>query len=113
MVCSSHVGAISHQLGPSSSMRPAAEAWPSCSRLPGCSYWQQQHRQSIQQHQLQYQRRFDGLRRTSCQSVATGKLYLEPVLQQTVAFAPATIANLGPGFDWMGCAVEVAKRCSS
>ena len=23
------------------------------------------------------------------------------------AFAPATIANLGPGFDWMGCAVEV------
>lgn len=26
------------------------------------------------------------------------------------AFAPATIANLGPGFDWMGCAVEVDSK---
>lgn len=40
-------------------------------------------------------------------AVAGGKLYIDPVLQQTSAFAPATIANLGPGFDWMGCAVEV------
>lgn len=26
--------------------------------------------------------------------------------KEVVAFAPATVANLGPGFDWMGCAVE-------
>lgn len=31
---------------------------------------------------------------------------IEPVQQQATAFAPATVANLGPGFDWMGCAVE-------
>ena len=31
----------------------------------------------------------------------------EPVLREAVAFAPATVANLGPGFDWLGCAVEV------
>ncbi|GAB4817259.1 hypothetical protein N2152v2_004305 [Parachlorella kessleri] len=35
-----------------------------------------------------------------------GKTYLEPVEQEVSAFAPATVANLGPGFDWMGCAVE-------
>ena len=29
-----------------------------------------------------------------------------PVLQSVKAFAPATIANLGPGFDFLGCAVE-------
>lgn len=36
-----------------------------------------------------------------------GKAYLEPVEREAAAFAPATVANLGPGFDWMGCAVEV------
>ena len=46
--------------------------------------------------------------RLACQSLAPGKQTIEPVLQQATAFAPATIANLGPGFDWMGCAVEVA-----
>ncbi|KAF5727106.1 homoserine kinase-like [Tripterygium wilfordii] len=30
----------------------------------------------------------------------------EPVLLSVESFAPATIANLGPGFDFMGCAVE-------
>ena len=30
--------------------------------------------------------------------------------QQVAAFAPATIANLGPGFDWLGCAVKVRIR---
>lgn len=30
-----------------------------------------------------------------------------PVQKEVIAFAPATVANLGPGFDWMGCAVEV------
>eukprot|EP00775_Hariotina_reticulata_P003318 gene3318-3595_t len=38
--------------------------------------------------------------------VAGGKVYLDPVQDVAVAFAPATIANLGPGFDWLGCAVE-------
>jgi len=32
---------------------------------------------------------------------------LEPVLEQVSAFSPATVANLGAGFDFMGCAVEV------
>ena len=32
---------------------------------------------------------------------------LRPVSRSVRAFAPATVANLGPGFDWMGCAVEV------
>ncbi|GMH39582.1 hypothetical protein BSKO_07480 [Bryopsis sp. KO-2023] len=31
---------------------------------------------------------------------------LEPVLEKVSAFAPATVANLGPGYDWFGCAVE-------
>lgn len=31
---------------------------------------------------------------------------LSPHQKIAKAFAPATIANLGPGFDWMGCAVE-------
>ena len=38
---------------------------------------------------------------------APGKVYIEPVEREAAAFAPATVANLGPGFDWMGCAVEV------
>lgn len=37
--------------------------------------------------------------------VAGGKVYIEPVTKECTAFAPATVANLGPGFDWMGCAV--------
>lgn len=44
---------------------------------------------------------------TRAQQVAgQGKLYIDPVEQEAAAFAPATVANLGPGFDWMGCAVE-------
>ncbi|CAD7694738.1 unnamed protein product [Ostreobium quekettii] len=31
---------------------------------------------------------------------------IEPVAAEIAAFAPATIANLGPGFDWLGCAVK-------
>ncbi|KAF8056371.1 hypothetical protein HT031_006370 [Scenedesmus sp. PABB004] len=38
--------------------------------------------------------------------VAGGKVFLDPVQSEATAFAPATIANLGPGFDWLGCAVE-------
>lgn len=30
----------------------------------------------------------------------------EPVLEEVCAFSPATVANLGPGFDFLGCAVE-------
>jgi hypothetical protein len=44
--------------------------------------------------------------------VAGGKVYLDPVQDEATAFAPATIANLGPGFDWLGCAVEVRFRCA-
>lgn len=40
--------------------------------------------------------------------VAGGKVYIDPVKEECVAFAPATVANLGPGFDWLGCAVEVS-----
>ena len=39
-------------------------------------------------------------------TAAPGKIYIDPVETQVSAFAPATIANLGPGFDWMGCAVD-------
>ena len=35
---------------------------------------------------------------------------LEPVAQSITAIAPATVANLGPGFDWLGCAVEVSMN---
>lgn len=35
-----------------------------------------------------------------------GKTYIDPVANEVSAFAPATVANLGPGFDWMGCAVQ-------
>nr|DAD29679.1 TPA_asm: hypothetical protein HUJ06_031147 [Nelumbo nucifera] len=30
----------------------------------------------------------------------------EPVLTSVKSFAPATVANLGPGFDFLGCAVD-------
>lgn len=33
---------------------------------------------------------------------------LRPTLPAATAFAPATVANLGPGFDWLGCAVDGA-----
>jgi homoserine kinase len=33
-------------------------------------------------------------------------VYIDPVEKEATAFAPATVANLGPGFDWLGCAVE-------
>ena len=39
--------------------------------------------------------------------VAGGKVYIDPIQKECTAFAPATVANLGPGFDWLGCAVEV------
>jgi len=32
----------------------------------------------------------------------------EVALETTAAFGPPTVANLGPGFDWLGCAVEGA-----
>jgi hypothetical protein len=41
-----------------------------------------------------------------------GKVYLDPVQKEVSAFAPATVANLGPGFDWMGCAVQVRRTPS-
>lgn len=44
--------------------------------------------------------------------VAGGKVYLDPVQSEATAFAPATVANLGPGFDWLGCAVEVGDAAA-
>ena len=40
---------------------------------------------------------------------ATGLILpqLEAVTDSVSAFSPATVANLGAGFDFMGCAVEV------
>lgn len=38
-------------------------------------------------------------------SITTKKL--EPVTTEVSVFSPATIANLGPGFDWLGCAIKV------
>lgn len=50
-----------------------------------------------------------------CRAEARGQLQtpasptdLQPVAKQATAFAPATVANLGPGFDWLGCAVDVS-----
>ena len=31
---------------------------------------------------------------------------IEPIAENASAFAPATVANLGPGFDLLGCAIE-------
>ena len=45
------------------------------------------------------------------QRTSTGKL--QPQQNIAKAFAPATIANLGPGFDWMGCAVEVSQMLAA
>jgi len=45
--------------------------------------------------------------RLTCRSEAARPSVRHPVTKEAKAFAPATIANLGPGFDWMGCAVEV------
>lgn len=42
-----------------------------------------------------------------------GKSFIDPVQTQVRAFAPATIANLGPGFDWLGCAVDVSPTHST
>eukprot|EP00798_Chlamydomonas_sp_ICE-L_P002206 gene2206-33766_t len=39
-------------------------------------------------------------------TVFGGKVYVDPTVQEIKAFAPATVANLGPGYDWMGCAVH-------
>ncbi|PKI75789.1 hypothetical protein CRG98_003832, partial [Punica granatum] len=30
----------------------------------------------------------------------------DPVFASVRSFAPATVANLGPGFDFLGCAVD-------
>ncbi|EFJ45216.1 hypothetical protein VOLCADRAFT_94379 [Volvox carteri f. nagariensis] len=71
--------------------------------------------QTLRQH-----REIVGTAKTSCRPAAVrrparctrlnvaagGKVYLDPVQNECSAFAPATVANLGPGFDWMGCAVQ-------
>lgn len=60
---------------------------------PSCNQW---HGQRVVEHISQ--RRWVGVR--------GGKSYLDPIEENVSAFGPATVANLGPGFDWLGCAVD-------
>lgn len=58
------------------------------------------------------QRRDAGIRRVidgrnKMNRVYAGKMYMDPVTESVSAFGPATVANLGPGFDWLGCAIDV------
>ena len=55
-------------------------------------------------------------KRLDCRAESRGLLQtpasskeLQPVAEAATAFAPATVANLGPGFDWLGCAVDVSS----
>ncbi|KAI3515193.1 hypothetical protein L1887_13963 [Cichorium endivia] len=41
-----------------------------------------------------------------CNLSVTTNLEPEPVYTAVKSFAPATVANLGPGFDFLGCAVD-------
>lgn len=41
-----------------------------------------------------------------CNLSITSVLEPEPVYTSVKSFAPATVANLGPGFDFLGCAVD-------
>eukprot|EP00889_Picochlorum_renovo_P006752 jgi/Picre1/33782/NNA_001261.t1 len=47
-----------------------------------------------------------GRRVVSVQSAEGLKSYLDPIESSVSAFGPATVANLGPGFDWLGCAID-------
>ena len=42
-----------------------------------------------------------------CMAISLEGKRVEPVRQSVTVSAPATVANLGPGFDWLGCAVQV------
>ncbi|CAG9464755.1 unnamed protein product [Pedinophyceae sp. YPF-701] len=49
--------------------------------------------------------------RCGCRSRAPARrsvavLAVDPKYKMVEAFAPATVANLGPGYDWLGCAVQ-------
>ncbi|KAI3718185.1 hypothetical protein L6452_19042 [Arctium lappa] len=41
-----------------------------------------------------------------CNFSFASKLEPHPVFTSVTSFAPATVANLGPGFDFLGCAVD-------
>ncbi|XP_073144075.1 homoserine kinase isoform X1 [Henckelia pumila] len=43
---------------------------------------------------------------SNSKSVAIGVVEPKPVFTSVKSFAPATVANLGPGFDFLGCAVD-------
>jgi homoserine kinase len=45
-------------------------------------------------------------RNVSADSSKTLTIEPEPVFTSVRSFAPATVANLGPGFDFLGCAVD-------
>eukprot|EP00892_Ulva_mutabilis_P007209 jgi/Ulvmu1/4860/UM020_0146.1 len=42
----------------------------------------------------------------ACRAQPVKEAQLEPCHKAVTAFAPATVANLGPGFDWIGCAIK-------
>lgn len=44
---------------------------------------------------------------STCRCQPVKEVQVQPCYQTVTAFAPATVANLGPGFDWIGCAVKV------
>ena len=78
---------------------PPGQTFPS-NRAPQC-----RHALTLQTCAQQRQHRLI----TANAAVLGGKVYLDPAMQEASAYAPATVANLGPGFDWMGCAVQVSN----
>ena len=91
-------------------MRPTAAA-----QQPNPKYAFAMSRKQHRKHQLSNVTTYNFRRRSqrssrshfSCKAEASQPNVRHPVAREAKAFAPATIANLGPGFDWMGCAVEV------
>ncbi|GFP91193.1 homoserine kinase [Phtheirospermum japonicum] len=43
---------------------------------------------------------------SSSRSIKTSSAEPQPLFSAVKSFAPATVANLGPGFDFLGCAVD-------
>eukprot|EP00976_Prorocentrum_cordatum_P026847 545383-Prorocentrum_minimum.AAC.4 len=81
---------------------------PSCSRPRVCERARQQAYASVSRP---YQSTRKSGRRYATAAIAPPRI--EPVLEEVSAFSPATVANLGAGFDFMGCAVEVRLGLST
>lgn len=82
--------------------------------LRGCINWTHACRRAAREHGIrqcgaradQHQRQHQRQHQPQHQNKQSSSL-VRPVRQTARAFAPATVANLGVGFDWLGCAVEV------